>query len=67
MPNIWLHYTVLTYANRSNSHLPQISKNNLGVVFNSELKFNKQVNSVVKAGYFKLRNIAKKKNSCLTI
>ncbi len=35
---------------------------NLGVVFDSELKFNKQVNSVVKAGFFQLRNIAKIKH-----
>lgn len=32
---------------------------NLEVVFDSELKMDKQVNSVMKAGYFHLRNIAK--------
>lgn len=32
---------------------------NLEVVFDSDLKMDKQVNSVMKAGYFHLRNIAK--------
>lgn len=38
---------------------------NLGAVFDSELKLDKQVNSVVKAGYFHLRNIAKIKQFLL--
>ena len=34
---------------------------NLGVIFDSALKFDKQINSVVKGCYFHLRNIAKLK------
>lgn len=34
---------------------------NLGVIFNSELKFDKHVNLVVKAGFFHVRCIVKKK------
>lgn len=34
---------------------------NLGVTFDTELKFDKQINSVVKSGFYQLRNIAKLK------
>lgn len=33
--------------------------NNLGVIFNSELKFDKHVNAVLKPGFFHLRRTAK--------
>ena len=35
---------------------------NLGVIFNSALKFDNQVNAVVKASFFQLRTIAKIKS-----
>ena len=38
---------------------PQVR--NLGVIFDSELKFNKQINSVVKSCFFQLRMISKLK------
>ena len=47
----------------SSSTTPQVSEaiKNLGVIFDRDLNFNKQINSVVKASFFQLRLLAKVK------